>query len=371
MGAVLAILFIIGLWEAVKYAGEHSRADYRKSRDKKVKEAPPDRRRATARNHAAGYWAGEALHGFPVWRTGLHAGWLEHRKAAAQEKAVREKARAEHAETHVSVAGQIRQYRKRQEEAKKRAEQQEEVPAQATSPPLPPDTAQQPAAEPDPAPDERTADDIEAWEQASNAPAIAGWLRATQPDPRLNDAQRQRDADGKRNICAACGHPGTPDDRLVVAGDGYRVHGSHTTDPADGYYGQRAAPLAAVNGNGSKPPATEGGHMPTGTAADTTYDQAMAEAQKVIDAQEEKIAILRASRMGNVVEGMAGLVNDSGSLSRAAEIDEALRQELKAAEQTLDAAQAFRDGLRHDHGGMNAAHQDAPVRGAQPEFYEG
>ena len=106
-------------------------------------------------------------------------------------------------------------------------------------------------------------------------------------------------------------------------------------------------------------------------AADVTYDQLMAEAQKVINEAEAELARLKMSRIGNMVEGMVGLVNDSQSLSRAAEIDEALRQQMKAAGQVLDSAQAFRDGLRHDHGGMNEAHQDAPVKGAQPEFYDG
>jgi hypothetical protein len=62
-------------------------------------------------------------------------------------------------------------------------------------------------------------------------------IYAPRPDPRLNDTQRERDADPRlRNACAGCGHPGTPGDPLVVHPDGYRVHESHVTDPDSGLY---------------------------------------------------------------------------------------------------------------------------------------
>jgi hypothetical protein len=85
---------------------------------------------------------------------------------------------------------------------------------------------------------------------------LAEWLRAPMPDPRLNDAQRERDANGKGHLCAACGHPGTPDDPLVIS-DGYRVHRSHTTDPQDGFHDPAAAPADA-------------GTQPTGDTTMTT-----------------------------------------------------------------------------------------------------
>ncbi len=52
---------------------------------------------------------------------------------------------------------------------------------------------------------------------------------------KINAAQKKRDRDGQRNICAACGHPATAVDQLLVA-DGFRIHRSHTTDPRSGYY---------------------------------------------------------------------------------------------------------------------------------------
>ncbi|MFD8545636.1 hypothetical protein [Streptomyces sp. NPDC059649] len=58
--------------------------------------------------------------------------------------------------------------------------------------------------------------------------------------PKISTTQKERDRDGQRNICAACGHPGSDAaDQLLVA-DGFRIHRSHTTDPCSGYYrGQR------------------------------------------------------------------------------------------------------------------------------------
>ncbi len=66
------------------------------------------------------------------------------------------------------------------------------------------------------------------------------------PDPRLNDAQRQRDRNGQQNICAACGHPGTPGDPLVIDDGGYRIHGSHTT-------GRAGTPAPAVTPQNGEP----------------------------------------------------------------------------------------------------------------------
>ncbi|MFJ9633769.1 hypothetical protein ACIRU8_39355 [Streptomyces sp. NPDC101175] len=57
----------------------------------------------------------------------------------------------------------------------------------------------------------------------------------------INATQRKRDSSGQRNICAACGHPGTGEDPLVITTDGFRVHLSDTTNPNSGFYGQQQA----------------------------------------------------------------------------------------------------------------------------------
>ena len=65
-------------------------------------------------------------------------------------------------------------------------------------------------------------------------------------EPGLNDAQRERDAKGWENLCATCGRPGDVANPLVIAGDGFRVHTSETTDPRSGYYDPASAPAPAV-----------------------------------------------------------------------------------------------------------------------------
>lgn len=57
-----------------------------------------------------------------------------------------------------------------------------------------------------------------------------GWISA---------GQQKRDHEGLRNVCAADGHPGTAEDPLVTTTDGWRVHLSDTTNPSNGFFGQR------------------------------------------------------------------------------------------------------------------------------------
>lgn len=53
----------------------------------------------------------------------------------------------------------------------------------------------------------------------------------------ISGAQFERDRNGLRDTCAACGREATDADPLGLADDGFRVHGSHFDDPADGYFG--------------------------------------------------------------------------------------------------------------------------------------
>ena len=55
----------------------------------------------------------------------------------------------------------------------------------------------------------------------------------------ISTAQQKRDHAGQRNICAACGHPGTRLNPLELDDEGYRVHRRHLNDPASGLYGRR------------------------------------------------------------------------------------------------------------------------------------
>lgn len=57
-----------------------------------------------------------------------------------------------------------------------------------------------------------------------------GWISKT---------QQERDHNGRRNDCGACGQEGTDGNPLVLTDTGSRVHESHTTDPVSGLYGAR------------------------------------------------------------------------------------------------------------------------------------
>jgi hypothetical protein len=157
-----------------------------------------------------------------------------------------------------------------------------------------------------------------------------------------------------------------------------RPIGEHTAvdDPQAPDGRELACPRTAVPEPGqaddSTPasPTTGGDTVPTATA-ETTYDQQLTAAAEVIRSADAEIAELRVRRIAQQVENLATLGLDSGSLSRAAEIDDALKEQEKAAQRVLDAAQAFRDGLVRDHGNVNEAHQAAPQGGAEKAFYQG
>lgn len=55
----------------------------------------------------------------------------------------------------------------------------------------------------------------------------------------ISKSQQERDHNGQRNRCAACGHEGKRTDPLTKDDSGSRVHTSHTTDPRSGLYGRQ------------------------------------------------------------------------------------------------------------------------------------
>lgn len=122
---IVAIL-IIGA--VMRGAWDHLRDDYRRSRDQKVKaaakKAPGGKltkaaKRKALRRHATGYWAGEISRGFPVTRTGWHAGWLAHKTAAEHQRAVRDAAQTTHLETVAQFAPGRAEAKRRHEALRK------------------------------------------------------------------------------------------------------------------------------------------------------------------------------------------------------------------------------------------------------------
>jgi hypothetical protein len=126
-------VLIFAIAWAVKGGWEHVKADYKRSRAARIEHVagqqpegilPPHRRAAVARRHAAGYWAGEAAHGFPVTRTGVRTGWIANQADHASQKAARvhaegrrAAAQTTHAETAASVKKGIAEHKQRQQEA--------------------------------------------------------------------------------------------------------------------------------------------------------------------------------------------------------------------------------------------------------------
>lgn len=130
-------------------------------------------------------------------------------------------------------------------------------------------------------------------------------------EPGLSDAQRGRDANGQENVCAACGHPGTPGDPLVIA-QGFRVHTSETTDPRSGYYDPASAPApAAPAQNGEQPMTTPTTPASAGTAS------AKANAPAAWKALAANTADFEPEDDGDLLEWMASEVAGMAAYSEA------------------------------------------------------
>lgn len=108
-------------------------------------------------------------------------------------------------------------------------------------------------------------------------------------------------------------------------------------------------------------------------SGDTTYTQQLSELETIRrEAEAEAAATGRfRSRLGGRLDELQSLGLDRNTLSEAAEIDDALQAQEKAAQQTLDATDAAINGLKQRHGGIQEAVSDSPVdKPADPEFYQ-
>ena len=446
----MELLFLIAIGFAARSAWDHVSATRKASAAPRLQAAakaaggnlPQRKARAVARRNSAGWWLREAGSGFPVARTGWHAGWIAHKTEALQHRARREEARTLHGDVQASVLEELPKHKQRQAEARARRDailaQLDDAPPSGAkgrkaveeaagavilpfvrrprpAAPLPSDTVGEPEGQPEPGPvaGPRLSDHVESGDPLCGScrgtgagedgngtcPECRGWGHG----PGNPDAPKLP-ADA---ICQACGNPGRPGDPVVQDGN-HRLHRSHITDDI----ARRAERL-----NGGSPsadtardptdPTTEGEHVttdtdeyalkpggslwdpienngqqsgtptPTGGApmatatAETTYDQQLAAANDVISSAEQALAELKRQRLAQKVENLASLGLDSGSLSRAADIDDSLKEQEKLAQRTIDAATSFRDGLRRDHGNVNEAHQNSPNGGAERAFYQG
>ena len=148
---------------------------------------------------------------------------------------------------------------------------------------------------------------------------------------------------------------------------GVNVNDPQPYGPAAPANGFTSDPL---NGSGILRPAGGGGSGGTRMSGDTTYHQQMTELTALRQDADDEVASVRRKRMLNRLDILTSLGLDSASLSEAAAIDDALREQQKAAQATLDAADAAIHGLQTRHGGIQEAVDNSQVpQPAQPEFY--
>ena len=106
-------------------------------------------------------------------------------------------------------------------------------------------------------------------------------------------------------------------------------------------------------------------------SGDTTYTQQLHELTEIRRDAEEEVSSVRRKRMLNRLDVLMSLGLDKDTLGEAAAIDDALKEQEKAAQQTLDAADAAIHGLQQRHGGIKEAVDSSPVdKPAEPGFYQ-
>lgn len=320
----LFMLFVIvGAAFAVRAAWKHGTETRAGSRVMALKAAAGKspvplsrtRKQMIARQHDAGWWLSEALHGFPVLRTGLHAGWLAHEAAAIQGRHKVEEARTTQAEIRAVFATRLAEYRKRQAEA------YAQIRDGLTDP----------------------AGGREAAEQAAGKVLPFARPNPADPEPPPAPSPPPQPEPG----------PCAPEDDLSAEPAG------STTDPQSGF---RQPPQPPER---NRVPA-----MTTATAADATYDGTQRELTQMAVKLEAAIAEIRFEQVQNQLEMVAATVSDSqtlGDLSDTADELQRAKAALQRAEETVLSAKSR---LRHNHGNLNEAHQGNPVAPADKEFYQ-
>lgn len=327
---VLGFVVLVALAWGAQNALRHLRDSVRASREQRVGQlvkqheerygtaATPAHRRFMAARHDTGWWTREVLHGFPVARTGYYSGWLAHRTAAEQERA----RRAEAAEKHEEVRESFRAA------AARRASANAEEIDRATGKPAASREEVRQAAKVLP---------FTPRQDAPGAPEAAPEAEAAQqPAPRPEPGPYAKPAPAPE---AGAGQPAeTP-----------------------------------TTGAGTAPAPSQGGTMPaTTTAPETTYDDIQRSLKAEIRELHDEIARLRAKRAAwQLADALTGTLRDASTLGAFADYDDALDEQIKAVQRQLDAAESASGTLERNHGGMNEAHQSAPVAGADPRFYEG
>lgn len=422
MGPFIGIIILLGLGAAAHHAVQHARSDYKGSRERaegaRAKEIgqsplPPKEKAAIKRRHRQGWWAREVGGGFPVIRTGWHTGWLAHQAAASHARTQREETRLENLRTRASLGSALPGYREERDRLTQEIGQLYTDPAKTVKPtrkgireaaadakilPFRPKTkpgapsevpTRRPDGKPETAADTRVFDERESgYKGPLNADGFR--LDARTPEDaramEILDDLHERGGLPVRVPCptategedmegAAVGY--TRWDRNDPVQNGMMAAvapgGWLSQLPADSapYTDQEKADLLAGRPirqpNNTQPTSGGGSHMAEG--AETTYDQTITKMNQVVAECEDEIARLQRSRIPAMVDELVASGLDPRGISRAAEVSDAISEQMRAAQQARENAISMRHGLQSDHGNINAAHQDAPVEAAHREFY--
>lgn len=396
---ILAIILTYALKKAVEDGSRHWQSSKAANRSASRGRSVP-RRAASAVQHDAGYWLHQVLHGFPRTRQGLTAGWHAGRQAQAEGAVARHKAKADHLALRARLLPEIREHRRRQDEALaaiRAARKPEPVPAvtgddPAPAAPAPPEAESRPAVTckhegvtcmygycPCPCPD---------CGGTFHSPVPGAKYSYGSQGNRLHwPAVDRYQAESQAQYWSTEGKPWVVAEYPPGGGPGRTVATYINSEPVmdcdlcgkplpPGYTGIAHPECIEVFEQAGPPvpasPTTEGSTgMPTGTASgETTYTQQMNELAAIRQDAEQEVNSVRLKRMVSRLDILMSLGLDKDSLSEAAAIDDALQAQEKAAQQVLDAADAAIHGLKQRHGGIQEAVDSSPVAvPAEPEFY--
>ena len=383
--AVLLIGFLI------RGAMEHSKGDRARSRDQRVKEVaktfpkgalPKSRQRSAARHAAAGWWAREIRHGFPVHRTGWHAAWLAHQTVADHHKARREEARTTALETRASVLKGMPEHKQRQAEAQAELDKIEEELAaqQAKGSPATGKSAVESAADEVARKREQrvmVTDRCPSCGAYDGYDHLAGCDRTAPPLPADGVTLLTARSKSGRPVNAVTGEPEDTvavygkedlDRRLAAAADDPDIEVTsrppRTEDPDLPDASRNPQPITTTAS-----PTTQGAPM---SSAETTYRQVLQYTDDLM-AGTERVAVQLGKDVTvamQVAEDLQGAEADGATISAQMELADRVRTAEASLRAVEEQAGVVKNALQQ-HSGLQEAHDNAPVRAANRDFYQG
>jgi hypothetical protein len=341
---VETLILLAILAYAIKKAAENGHLHWQGSkaanrRSTRGKTIP--KRAASAVQHDVGYWAHQILNGFPQARRGLANGWHAGRTAQAEGAAERHKARTEHLERHAGLLEQIREHRRRQDEALERIR-----------------AAQEPGPEPGPHPI-RGREDL----PAPDEPLPSQPARQGPPEP----------------VPPAQGSEGTPEGTSPQASPGPAAE--EDTQP-----GTPEPPAQPRQGDQNMSETTYQGVQSMMETAAAEAEQYAAEAEQSQTVTEEHAEQARQAKQRGTTaaEEMQSLAVDAETLSAMADHLQALDDAEKHAAELNDQVTLLKEAWQRvqetagqvrgqldasGHGALDEAHANAAGGGAERAFY--